>query len=181
MGPVKVILNPIAGRGYGARSEVNLRRYLYAEGVDFDLVRTQGPGHAIELAAEAANGEFELIVAAGGDGTTHEVVNGLMGASGANGDVVGTLGVLPVGSGSDFANAMNIPPNLEGACRQLARGQARLVDVCRVTVDEQLPRYFDNAVNIGFGGTVTFEGAEGQVGAWEGALSAGSVENGLSV
>jgi len=42
MGPVKVILNPIAGRGYGARSEVNLRRYLHAEGVDFDLVRTQG-------------------------------------------------------------------------------------------------------------------------------------------
>jgi YegS/Rv2252/BmrU family lipid kinase len=159
MGPVKVILNPIAGRGYGARSEANLRRYLSAEGVDFDLVRTQGPGHAIELAAEAANGEFDIIVAAGGDGTTHEVVNGMMAASNAaaNGNVVGTLGVLPVGSGSDFANTMGIPPDLEGACRQLARGQARLVDVCRVTVDEQPPRYFDNTVNIGFGGTVTFE------------------------
>jgi len=157
MGPVKVILNPIAGRGYGARSEANLRRYLSAEGVDFELVRTQGPGHAIELAAEAANGEFDVIVAAGGDGTTHEVVNGLMGASGAHGDVVGTLGVLPVGSGSDFANAMGIPPDLAGACRQLAQGQTRLVDVCRVTVDAQPPRYFDNTVNIGFGGTVTFE------------------------
>lgn len=157
MGPVKVILNPIAGRGYGARSEANLRRYLDAEGVDFELVRTQGPGHAIELAAEAANGEFDIIVAAGGDGTTHEVVNGLMVASGLNGDVVGTLGVLPVGSGSDFANAMGIPADLAGACRQLAQGQTRLVDVCRVTVDEQPPRYFDNTVNIGFGGTVTFE------------------------
>ncbi len=155
MGPVKVILNPIAGRGYGARSEANLRRYLAAEGVDFELVRTQGPGHAIELAAEAANGEFDIIVAAGGDGTTHEVVNGLMSVT--NGTVVGTLGVLPVGSGSDFANAMGIPPDLAGACQQLAHGEARLVDVCRVTVDDQLPRYFDNTVNIGFGGKVTYE------------------------
>jgi diacylglycerol kinase (ATP) len=159
MGPVKVILNPIAGRGYGARSEVKLRHFLDAEGLNFDLVRTEGPGHAIELAMVAANDGFDIVVAAGGDGTTHEVVNGLMAATNAasNGNVAGMLGVLPVGSGSDFANAMGVPPDLEGACRQLARGQARLVDVCRVTVDDQPPRYFDNTVNIGFGGIVTFE------------------------
>ena len=75
----------------------------------------------------------------------------------SNGNAAGTLGVLPVGSGSDFANAMGVSPDLEGACRQLARGKARLVDVCRVTVDDQPSCYFDNTVNIGFGGTVTLE------------------------
>jgi len=159
MGPVKVILNPIAGRGYGARSEAKLRLFLEAEGLSFDLVRTERPGHAIQLAAAAADDDYDIVVAAGGDGTTHEVVNGLMAASGAasNGNVAGTLGIIPVGSGSDFANTVGVPPDLERACRQLARGQARLVDVCRVTVDDQPPRYFDNTVNIGFGGKVTFE------------------------
>jgi diacylglycerol kinase (ATP) len=159
MGPVKVILNPIAGRGYGARSEAKLHHFLDAEGLNFDLVRTEGPGHAVELATAAANDGFDIVVAAGGDGTTHEVVNGLMAATDAssNGNIAGTLGVIPVGSGSDFANAVAVPPDLEGACRQLARGQARLVDVCRVTVDDQPPCYFDNTVNIGFGGIVTFE------------------------
>ena len=159
MGPVKVILNPIAGRGYGARSEADMRRFLTAHGVDFELVRTEGPGHATALAGQAVRDGFAVIVAAGGDGTTHEVVNGLVAASNAafDGNVAGTLGVLPVGSGSDFANTIGVSPDLEGACEQLARGKARLVDVCRVTVDDQPPRYFDNTVNVGFGGVVTLE------------------------
>ncbi|RLC81831.1 MAG: diacylglycerol kinase family lipid kinase, partial [Chloroflexi bacterium] len=102
MKPIKIILNPIAGRGYGARSEPALRRFLNAEDVNFDLAITEWPGHAIELAQQAASDGFEIIVAAGGDGTTHEVVNGLMAVAGDG--VAGTLGVIPVGSGSDFAN-----------------------------------------------------------------------------
>lgn len=155
MGPIKIILNPIAGRGYGARVEPELRRLMEAQGIKFDLVRTSSPWHAAELAERAARDGFEIIVAAGGDGTTHEVVNGLMAAS--QGGVAGTLGVIPVGSGSDFANTVGIPPDLQGACRRLAHGQARIVDVCRVAVDEQPPRYFDNTVNVGFGGIVTRE------------------------
>ena len=159
MGPVKIILNPIAGRGYGARSEADMRRYLKSAGIDFDLVHTEGPGHATMLAAEAANDGFDVVVAAGGDGTTHEVVNGLMAASSAasNGNVAGTLGVLPVGSGSDFAHAVGMSFDLEDACEQLAHGESRLMDVCRVTVDDEPPQYFDNTVNIGFGGIVTLE------------------------
>ncbi|HEY72565.1 MAG TPA: diacylglycerol kinase family lipid kinase [Thermoflexia bacterium] len=155
MKPIKIILNPIAGRGYGARSEPALRRFLNAEDVNFDLAITEWPGHAIELAQQAASDGFEIIVAAGGDGTTHEVVNGLMAVAGDG--VAGTLGVIPVGSGSDFANTVGIPPDLKGACRRLAHGQTRIVDVCRVAVDDQSPRYFDNTVNVGFGGRVTYE------------------------
>ncbi len=151
----KVILNPVAGRGYGARVELNLRRLLEAEGLEFDLVHTTGLWHAAELAERAVGEGFEMVVAVGGDGTIHEVVNGLMAAS--KGDVVGTLGIISVGSGSDFANNIGIPADLAGACQRLVHGQTRIVDVCRVTVDDQPPRYFDNTVNVGFGGIVNRE------------------------
>jgi diacylglycerol kinase (ATP) len=155
MGPMKVILNPVAGRGHGARAESDVRQFLKAEGVDFELVRTTGPGHAAELAREAVADGFEIIVAAGGDGTTHEIVNGLMATS--HGSVAGTLGVIPLGSGSDFANTMHIPPDLGAACHRLAHGQPHLVDVGLLTVPGQAPRYFDNTVGIGFDGVVTLE------------------------
>ena len=155
MGPIKVILNPVAGRGYGAKVEPELRRLLQAEGLDFDLVRTARPWHAAELAEQAIGDGFETIVAAGGDGTTNEVVNGLMAAS-ENG-LSGTLGIIPVGSGSDFANTAGVPPDLQGACHRLANGQTRTMDVGRVTLPGQAPRYFDNTVNVGFGGAVTLE------------------------
>ncbi len=157
MGPIKVILNPIAGRGYAGRSEPELRELLKAEGVDFDLVRTEGPGHATALAQEAISDGFEVVVAAGGDGTTNEVVNGLMEAAASNGHIAGPLGLIPVGSGSDFANNVGVPSDLAAACRCLARGRMRVVDVCQVSVDGQAPLYFDNTVNIGFGGIVTLE------------------------
>lgn len=155
MSPIKIILNPIAGRGYGAKVEPELLRLLKAEGLDFDLVRTERPWHATELAAQAASAGFELIVAAGGDGTTNEVVNGLLAA--AKDGVAGTLGIIPVGSGSDFANTVGVPADLPGACRRLAHGRTRVVDVGRVTVPGQPLRYFDNTVNVGFGGVVTVE------------------------
>ena len=74
---VKIVLNPIAGRGYGARSEQLIREFLTTAEVDFSLVRTEYPGHATELARQAARDGFDTVVAAGGDGTTQEVVNGL--------------------------------------------------------------------------------------------------------
>jgi len=155
MESVKIILNPLAGRGYGARSEPELRQLLNAEGIDFDLVLTERVGHATELAKQAVGDGFEVIVAAGGDGTSHEVVNGLIAA--AQGGVAGTLGVIPVGSGNDFAHNVGVPADLKDACQRLAQGQTRIVDVCRVTVDDQPSRYCANTVNVVFGGIVTRE------------------------
>jgi diacylglycerol kinase (ATP) len=155
MQPTKIILNPVAGRGRGARVESELRRYLEAEGLGFDLVHTAGRGHAAELAEQAARDGFELIVAAGGDGTVHEVVNGLMTASG--GLEAGTLGIIPIGSGSDFAHTAGVPSDLRAACRRLAHGQVKIVDVGRITMPGRATRYFDNTLGIGFDGVVTVE------------------------
>jgi YegS/Rv2252/BmrU family lipid kinase len=156
MSRIKVILNPIAGRGYGARAEPEIRRLLEAEEADFDLVLTEGFWHAAQLAEQATNDGFEIVVAAGGDGTVHEVVNGLMAAADESG-IGGTLGTIPVGSGSDFASNVGMPADLPGACHRLVHGETRIVDIGRVAVDDQPPSYFDNTINVGFGGTVTVE------------------------
>jgi YegS/Rv2252/BmrU family lipid kinase len=152
---MKVILNPTAGRGYGGRVEPELRRLLKAEGLDFELVRTARSWHAAELAEEAVADGFQTVVAAGGDGTMHEVVNGLMAAAG-DGEA-GTMGILPIGSGSDFAHTAGIPSDLREACHRLAHGQVRVLDVGRFKMPGQAPRYFDNTLGIGFDATVTVE------------------------
>ncbi len=155
MEPIKVILNPVAGRGYGARAEPKLRHLLASEGLDFDLERTAEPGHARSLAERAASDGFGIVAAAGGDGTVNEVLNGLMAAS-QNGHV-GLLSVIPVGSGSDFANAANISTDLDTVVRRLAQGQVKTLDVGKVTMPGRAPRYFSNVVGIGFDGAVLLE------------------------
>jgi YegS/Rv2252/BmrU family lipid kinase len=155
MQPTKIILNPIAGRGRAARVESELCRYLESEGVAFDLARTTGRWHAAELAEEAAREGYDLVVAAGGDGTVHEVVNGLMEAAGDG--QAGTLGVIPIGSGCDFAFSAKVSSDLRAACRQVAQGEVRLLDVGLLTIPGQEPRYFDNTMGIGFDAVVTVE------------------------
>jgi YegS/Rv2252/BmrU family lipid kinase len=155
MEPIKLILNPAAGRGYGSRAEPKVRHWLDAEGVDFDLVRTQGPWHAAELAMRAAEDGFETIVGAGGDGTANEIINGLMAAS-ENG-ATRKMGVIPAGSGSDFASGIGLPLDLQEACHRIACQQVKTIDLGRVTIPEQEPRYFGNVVGIGFDGAVLIE------------------------
>ncbi len=155
MSAMKLILNPVAGRGHAAGVEQPIRRYLADAGVAFDLVRTRAPGHATELAMQAAQEGSQLVVAVGGDGTTNEVVNGLMQA--ADGGTTSTMSVIPVGSGSDFAHAIGMPRDLESACRRLVEGERRLVDVGRVELEGEQPRYFDNTVGVGFDAIVTYE------------------------
>jgi diacylglycerol kinase (ATP) len=153
----KVIVNPVAGKGFAGRSIPKIESLLAAQGLDFDLVRTRWAGEAIELACQAVLDGYETVVAAGGDGTYQEVVNGMLAADhGADDDVVGNLGTLSLGSGCDFAWNVDIPAALDAACARLARQETRVVDVGRITVDGET-RYFDNTVGIGFEGTVTLE------------------------
>lgn len=151
-----IIINPISGRGRGTKAEPEIRRLLDAERFDFDMVRTNAQWHAAELAEQAVADGYDLVVAAGGDGTFHEVVNGLMSAA-REGEIGGTMGILPIGSGSDFANTVGVPFDLAEACGRLLHGEDRVVDVGRVWVPDAKPQFFDNTVNIGFGGVVTRE------------------------
>ncbi|MBN1352693.1 diacylglycerol kinase family lipid kinase [candidate division KSB1 bacterium] len=155
MKPVKIILNPVAGRGFSRKSEPRIRQLLKDEGVEFELVQTEYRWHAAELAEQAVMEGYELIVAAGGDGTTNEVVNGLMIASENGKEAV--MGFIPTGTGSDFMSNVGIPPDLKGACQRVAHGTERLVDIGQLSMPGQKPRYFDNQLGVGFDGIVTME------------------------
>jgi diacylglycerol kinase family enzyme len=160
----KVIVNPLAGRGFGARTTPTIHRLLSEQGLAFDLTSTTYAGEAVELARQAVLDGYDVIVAAGGDGTYHEAINGMIAAYEGNppqGSVIGTLGVLPLGSGCDFSYTAGVPSDLEEACVRLSQGEPKMVDLGRVIVDgdENHPgtRYFDNTMGIGFDGVVTLE------------------------
>ena len=95
MRSIAVIANPFAGTSRGRLSGAEAVAALRQTGFDARLCPTEGPGHARQLAAEIA-GHSDLVVALGGDGTIHEVAGGLVGTD-------CPLGVLPSGSGNDFA------------------------------------------------------------------------------
>jgi YegS/Rv2252/BmrU family lipid kinase len=155
MAKTTVILNPVAGRGAGARLSSRIDALLCDLGLDFELVNTQAPGHATALAEEAALQGQDLVVAVGGDGTANEVLNGLVRA---NSDANGTaLAILPVGTGNDFAFGAGVPLELEKACQAVARARARCIDVGRVVADNEDTLYFGNGVGIGFDAVVNKE------------------------
>jgi len=151
-----VILNPAAARGAAGLRAGEISRALAAQGLRYELVHTERPMHAAELAA-AACGRFDVVVAAGGDGTGNEVLNGLL-AAGGIGSQVPALGLLCVGRGNDFAFGAGVPATLEEGCAVLARGARRPMDVGRVT-GPQIPggRYFGNGIGVGFDTIVTLE------------------------
>jgi YegS/Rv2252/BmrU family lipid kinase len=158
----KIIVNPIAGKGYGERITPKIRQVLEGHGLDFDLVHSQWAGESVELARDAVLDGYDVVVAAGGDGTYQEVINGMLQAvpeARTNGQVVGHMGALAVGSGCDFCWSVGVPSDLEEACALLARAETKTIDLAQVTVDGEA-RYFDNTVGIGFEGTVNIEASK---------------------
>ena len=153
MTSIKIILNPVAGRGFAAKSEPDIIRYMNELKLDFDLVRTERAGHAIELAEQAVDDGFEIVVAVGGDGTNNEVVNGLMNAAARGKEAV--MGTFSAGSGSDFTYNVGAPKDLKEACKKIKERRTRNVDIGKFKTDQHHEKYFDNQFGIGFDGTVT--------------------------
>lgn len=149
---IKVIFNHYAGRGNGARNENRIRQALTKANISFDLQKTQGAGHAIQLARQARFDGYNIVVAAGGDGTVSEVVNGLAEATPAN-ECVRTLGILPLGSGNDFASAVGCPLNIHHAIAAITKKSTRRVDLGFLELRnglEKQQRYFNNNLATGF-------------------------------
>ena len=137
------ILNPQAGTARDAEVVKHGLRRLGP--VDFYL--TENPGDAQRLAREAVGCGCDFVVAAGGDGTINEVVNGLAEDFGR-----ARLGIIPLGTGNDFVRSINVPNDLEAAVELLGAGETQALDVVRVTSDTQ--RYFINVSAGGFSGLV---------------------------
>ena len=147
----KLIVNPNADLGRAWRTAADLR-YLVDEYGGADWAGTVYPTHAIELARQAAEAGYELIIAAGGDGTVHEVLNGIMQAQV---EPKPRLGVIPLGSGNDFSYAVGIDPKPALALRQAFQGSPHRIDLGVFQTPNRPREYFDNALGIGFDTTVT--------------------------
>jgi diacylglycerol kinase (ATP) len=153
----KIILNPTAGNGNGAKAQPQIEQLLKQTKAQYDLVRTTREGSGIELAHQAVRDGYTAIVAAGGDGTVNEVVNGLM-LSKQEGLRIPPLGVLCVGRGNDFAGSLSIPEDLPDGVQAVLAGQSRIVDIGRVTGGKYPNgRYFANCVGVGFDAITTIE------------------------
>jgi YegS/Rv2252/BmrU family lipid kinase len=143
-----IIGNPNSGR---AGEEGYLERFakiLRSGGLSVEVLNTEHPDHATELATLAGD---RLVVAAGGDGTVNEVLNGL--SRGA------TLGILPLGTANVLARELGLPLDAEGACRRILRGETQWVDFGVAIDAEGTERRFACMAGIGFDakvvGTVT--------------------------
>ena len=156
----RLIVNPAAGGGTAHQTIPTVERLLRERGLAFDPVRTERPWHAAELARQAVRDGYDVVVAVGGDGTSNEVLNGLMQAKEA-GEGTAAMGVLCVGRGNDFAFGAGVPHALDEGCAALAADHRRTIDVGRV-VGDLLPegRFFGNGVGIGFDAVVGFEAAK---------------------
>ena len=141
---MQIILNPVSRHGAGRRLRPVIERELGSRGLQYTITETEGPGHAVELAREAARSGVRRVVAAGGDGTVHEVVNGLMAAVGDP----PALGLIPIGTGNDFVKMVPGTATPAQAFATLAAGREVPVDVGIARWDSG-SEHFINAMGTG--------------------------------
>jgi diacylglycerol kinase (ATP) len=138
-----VILNPVAG---SVKEADAMRERLQRLEPEWLHVSEQ-PGDAERYAREATQAGAELVVSAGGDGTLNEVVNGIAAAG-----CKAALGVVPLGTGNDFARSLGIAADVDAAIAHIGKGEMRAIDLVRVTSDQV--RHFINVSSGGFSGVV---------------------------
>lgn len=137
-----IVLNPTSGGGAGGRARPEIERELDARALQFRIHETSGPGEARVLARELSKPDA-IIAAAGGDGTIHEVANGVLDAGGT-----ATLGLIPVGTGNDFVKVVPGTRTRDEAYDTLASGAPRRFDAGLVRWDGNL-EHFINGMGTG--------------------------------
>src|SRR5215467_12024903 len=127
-----LIINPTSGistiatiEGTPEAREAATLAALHAHGIETKVVYTTPEDHGAHLAAQAAAEEAEIVIAAGGDGTVHEVASGLIGSQTA-------LGIIPIGTMNNLAHSLSIPDTIEEACAVIATGEIISVDMGKI-------------------------------------------------
>ena len=150
MSHARVIVNPVAGAGKTAREWPRIKDLLKGQGLRFEHDTTEAPGHAVELAKDAVKKGYETIISIGGDGTIHEIVNGLYEA----GRIIdANLGIICTGTGSDYARTIGIPRHYEEACRRISDPKKITVDLGVIEYSHngsRMERVFVNFAGMGF-------------------------------
>ena len=147
---IQLFLNPTAGRGRARRRQARILEILGARGARVDLHASRAVGDLETQVRQSVDDGAERIVVAGGDGSIHEAVNGIM-----TSDREAALGVIPTGTGNDFAKACDIPLNWEHASRLLADRIAVEQHLKTIDIGVMNGRYFANGAGIGLDAKVT--------------------------
>lgn len=147
---IKVIHNPYSARWTSQSRLPELIKALDNAGLKYELTTTKGPHHATEIAEQAVVDGFETIIAAGGDGTLGEVVQGIM--KGAGDGPIPKFGVMPLGTANDLVFNLGLPNNLDEMAGIIAKGNTRQIDVCKVN-----DRFFLNNAGMGLEPYITVQ------------------------
>jgi diacylglycerol kinase (ATP) len=136
---MRIIANPKAGHGRGRRAVARLRSVLDARRIDYHLLLTEGPGHAVELARAAVASQPSRLTVVGGDGTLSEVINGVLGTG-------VEIAIIPAGTGNDVARTMKLPYNdLLDSVDIALSGRSRAIDI-----GAERERCFVSGFGVGF-------------------------------
>ncbi len=160
-GPMVLICNARSGRGGVAKALPEVEAQLRSRGLEYELRHTEGPGHATVLAREALASGRRFVVAVGGDGTVHEVVNGMIADDRAL-DPEAVLGVVAAGTGSDFIKTFGIRALPNAAVRHLDGPDFFPIDIGKVVYTQdgrEVTRYFPNIAEVGLGAEVVARAA----------------------
>jgi len=156
-GELTVIVNPHSGKRRVGEEIPELERTLRARGLSYRLLRTEGPGDATRFARRALADGGRFLVAVGGDGTVHEVVNGMF----EDGQPIvqdAVLGVVAAGSGCDFVRTFGLPGDVTRSCQHLLGENTYPLDVGKITFTGPdgagVVRYFPNVAEAGLGAAV---------------------------
>lgn len=127
----KVILNPYSNRWNSKARWPEAEAALRSAGVDFELAVSEKKGGITALVEQAARDGFSPIIAAGGDGTIGEAVNGMVRAAGSMEKPIGPFGIMPLGSANDLVDNLGIPKDLNAAAKVIAAGKVDLIDILK--------------------------------------------------
>jgi YegS/Rv2252/BmrU family lipid kinase len=159
-GKTLIILNPVAGKGNAIKELPNIDQFLKDNRQDYEIIQTKRPGDALNIARDYPMDANTAVVAAGGDGTCNEVVNGLLTRKEPLPEPP-LFGILPVGRGNDFSFNTGVGEDLGLALCTLVERKSGTLDAGVVT-GGNFPegRYFVNGVGMGFDTKVGFEAAK---------------------
>ena len=150
----RIILNPYANRWRAKEKAPAIEAACQQVGLDYDLYVLPAAGMGKEAAISAVEEGYDVVVAAGGDGTVNETLNGLISVS-ENGSTV-PFGVIPVGTGNDFNDMNGLPRQITESVNVIANGKCKQIDAGHVSWDGQ-DHYFGNNCALAMEPLVTIE------------------------
>ena len=148
-----IIANPIAGNQKFSKQWKEIQQLLNSKNIDYSFVFTQFSKHEIELVQNAIQQGFRNIISVGGDGTLHNIVNGVMMQRYVKSSDI-TIAVLPIGTGNDWIKTYNIPNNIKKAIDIISERKTILQDIGQIKIATGKISYFNNVAGLGYDGYI---------------------------